>query len=530
MRKYIYILLFFALFLLLSIPRLWDVMGQDEASHYYKLVKMLYESGWLSKDLITFSPHGYPLCALLVCKILHSASAVSVRMCGLLLWLATLAIVAWRDRANIALMLLVCFPAVCQSVAIVEIDQAFLPLAILIQVIAFEQLRNKQSFFTFAVIAFAIALWGRLTTPVIICAPLLLASLFTSKQSALRTVAAIFLGALLFLVSWWLYCRMTGVDFKGPFSYLTASFMETTVGERSGSLGKYAQNLIYLSLWGFNPFIALLFLLDGFRRFKRFISHRSLSDCDTLWLCAAALLLGYTIIGGSLFGFPKYQIPALPLVALCLADALQSLKWDKVLDGFAMVAVLLFLACGDALFFLRMTLREHLTVGTPIGYLTPIMLMVVFAALLAFAFYERKTPLAWKLLALALGCNLAWSIRQSASNYSTGYIYGDKGECRRVAEVMLSNGWTNRRQLVHVEIAQQLGLYDDMAYHPNDASTPEEFAKLVRTEKPDIVALSYSVMPIPQFLSFQCSKEIADTLQDYLKHREGHIFYWTRKP
>ena len=200
MRKYIYILLFFALFLLLSIPRLWDVMGQDEASHYYKLVKMLYESGWLSKDLITFSPHGYPLCALLVCKILHSASAVSVRMCGLLLWLATLAIVAWRDRANIALMLLVCFPAVCQSVAIVEIDQAFLPLAILIQVIAFEQLRNKQSFFTFAVIAFAIALWGRLTTPVIICAPLLLASLFTSKQSALRTVAAIFLIAYIVLL------------------------------------------------------------------------------------------------------------------------------------------------------------------------------------------------------------------------------------------------------------------------------------------------------------------------------------------
>ena len=95
---------------------------------------------------------------------------------------------------------------------------------------------------------------------------------------------------------------------------------------------------------------------------------------------------------------------------------------------------------------------------------------------------------------------------------------------------MRNNGWTNRRQLVHVEIAQQLGLYDDMAYHPNDASTPEEFARLVRTEKPDIVALSYSVMPVPQFLSFHCSKELADALQDYLKHRDNHIFYWTRKP
>lgn len=529
-RNYIYTVLLFALFLLLTIPRLWDVMGQDEASHYYKLVRMLYEGGWSSKDLITFSPHGYPLCALLVCKILHSASVLSVRMCGLLLWLTTLAIIAWRDRSNIAPLMLVCFPAVCQSVAVVEIDQTFLPLTILLQVIAFKRLRNSAKYMPIAAAAFALALWGRLTTPVIICAPLLLAALCTSKRCALRTALSMLLGVLLFLFSWWLYCRLTGVDFSGPFFYLKASFMETTVGDRSGSLGKYAQNLIYLCLWGFNPFLALLFLLDGVRRLKRFRRERSISDGDTLWFCAATILLGYTVVGGSLFGFPKYQIPALPLVALCLAEALSSFKWDKVLDGFAVVSFLLFLACGDALFFLRMTLREHLACGSDIVYLTPILLMLTFAALLVFTFYERKTPLAWKLLALALGCNLAWSIRQSASNYSTGYIYGDRGECRRIAEVMLNNGWTNRRQLVHVEIAQQLSMYDNMAYHPNDASTPEEFANLIRTEKPDIVTLSYAVMPIPQFLSFHCSKELDDALQGYISHRDGHIFYWTREP
>ncbi|MBQ7650284.1 MAG: hypothetical protein IJS15_04950 [Victivallales bacterium] len=529
-RNCIYTILLFALFLLLTIPRLWDVMGQDEASHYDKLARMLYEGGWSSKELITFSPHGYPLCALVVCKILHSASMISVRLCGLLLWLITLSLIAWRDRTNLALLMLACFPAVCQAVAIVEIDQTFLPLVILIQVLAFERLIDNSKYLPIAAAAFALALWGRLTTSVMLCTPLLFSALLKSKQCALRAALSMLLGALLFLVSWWLYCHLTGVDFSGPFCYLKASFMETTVGERSGGLSKYAQNIIYLCLWGFNPFLALLFMLDGVRRVKRFQRDRSISDSDTLWLCAATIILGYTVIGGSLFGFPKYQIPALPLVALCLADALKSLNWDKVLDGFAVVAALLFLTCGDGLFFLRMTLREHMVLGTSIGYMVPILLMLAFAALLALTFYEKKTPLAWKLCALALGCNLAWSIRQSASSYSTGYIYGDTGECRRVAEMMLNNGWTNRRQLVHVEIAQQLGLSDNMAYHPNDASTPEEFANLVKTEMPDIAALSYAIMPIPQFISFKSSKELADALQDYLPHRDGHLFYWTRKP
>ena len=533
MRRYWYIAALFALFLLLAVPRLRDVMGQDEASHYYKLVRMLYEGGWhgwQTKDIITFSPHGYPLCALLVCKILHSVSAVSVRLCGLLLWLAVLAIVAWRDRANIALMLLACFPAVCQSAAIVEIDQAFLPLVALLQVIAFEQLRKKTSFFPLAAASFALALWGRLTTPILLCFPLLLAAFCTSRRCALQTAAAMLCGTFLFFASWSIYCIQARVHMAGPFEYLVGSFMDTTVGGRSGGFGKYAQNIIYLCLWGFNPFIALLFLLDGWRRLKRFLRSRVLENGDTLWLCAATIILGYTVIGGSLFGFPKYQIPALPLVALCLAEALESLKWDKALCGFAAVALLIFLGSNDGLYFLRMPLREHLALGTPIVYLTPFLLMLAFAALLSFALYERKTPLAWKLLALALGCNLAWSLRQTTSPYSTGYIYGDRGECARIAEIMRSNGWTGRRQLVHVEVAQLLGQYDDMALHPNDAHTPEQLAQLVETERPDIVALSYAVMPVPQFRSFHSSKALADALEGYLPHRDGHFLYWTRRP
>lgn len=451
-------------------------------------------------------------------------------MCGLLLWLTTLAIIAWRDRSNIAPLMLVSFPAVCQSVAIVEIDQTFLPLTTLLQVIAFKRLRNSAKYMPIAAAAFALALWGRLTTPVIICAPLLLAALCTSKLCALRTALSMLLGVLLFLFSWWLYCRLTGVDFSGPFFYLKASFMETTVGDRSGSLGKYAQNLIYLCLWGFNPFLALLFLLDGVRRLKRFRRERSISDGDTLWLCAATILLGYTVVGGSLFGFPKYQIPALPLVALCLAEALSSFKWDKVLDGFAVVSFLLFLACGDALFFLRMTLREHLACGSDIVYLTPIMLMIAFVALFAITFYEKKTPLAWKLLALAIGCNLAWSIKQTASNYSTGYIYGDKGECRRVAEVLRNNGWTNHRQLVHVEIAQLLGLYDIMGLRPQDAPTPDALAELIDDLQPNVVTLSYAIMPIGQFRKFRESPRLSAAFNNYIPYRDGHIFYWTREP
>ncbi len=531
-RRCIYTAVLFMLFLLLAVPRLWDVMGQDEASHYYKLVRMLYEGGWRSwqpKDIITFSPHGYPLCALLVCKLLHSVSTVSVRMSGLILWLATLAVVAWRDRKNISLMLLACFPAACQSTAIVEIDQAFLPLVTLLQVIAFEQLRKNKAMFPVAVLAFAVALWGRLTTPVLICFPLLLAAFCTSKRCGLLTSAAMLSGALLFIASWLVYCIQFKVHAAGPFTYLMDSFMETTVGDRSGGFGKYAQNLIYLCLWGFNPFVALLFILDGLRRAIRFRTIRTIANGDAIWLCAATLLCGYTIIGGSLFGFPKYQIPALPLIALCIAEMVAELHWDKVLVGFAAVAMILFLSCGDCLFFQRMTLREHLAIGADIGYMTPILTAAAFTAMLCFALYERKTPLVWKLLALAVGCNLAWSVRQTCSPYSTGYIYGDRGECKRLAEMMRDNGWTGRRQPVHVEIAQMLGQYDEMGLRPQDAPTPQALARLVDSDKPDVVSLSYAIMPIVQFREFRESPVLTSALENYLPHRDGHIFYWTRK-
>ena len=504
-------------------------MGQDEASHYYKLIRMLFEGGWSPKSIIVFSPHGYPLFAALLCKILHSASMLSVRLCGLILWLATLSIVAWRDRRNCAVLILACLPAACQAAAIVEIDQAFLPLVILLQVIAFEQLRKTTTYLPLAAAAFALALWGRLTTPIILCAPLLLAAFCTSRRRALHTAIAMLLGVLLFLGSWWLYCRLTGIDFNGPFSYLAASFADTTVGERAGGVGKYAQNIIYLCLWGLNPFLALLFILDGIRRVIDFRKCRSLSDGDILWLCAASILCGYTVIGGSLFGFPKYQIPAMPLMALCLADALKTLKWDKVLVGFAAVAFFIFISCGDPLYFLRMPLREHLATGAHLSYITPVLLALAFAACILFALCEKKSRLAWKLLALAVGCNLAWSARQTFSPYSTGYIYGDRGECARLADVMCSNGWTNRRQLVHIEIAQILGQYDDMGFKPNDAPTPEALAALIASTNPNVVTLSYAIMPVGQFRAFRESPELNTALTNYLMHSDGHLFYWTRR-
>ena len=64
------LVMFLALFVLLVACRFGQPLGQDEISHYYKCTRMLYLDGYSHPaDVITFSPHLYPLVACGVCKL-----------------------------------------------------------------------------------------------------------------------------------------------------------------------------------------------------------------------------------------------------------------------------------------------------------------------------------------------------------------------------------------------------------------------------------------------------------------------------
>ena len=540
-------------------------MGQDEASHYYKLIRLLYEKGWQEPGkLITFSPHGYPLFALLVCKCLGGISQITVRLAGVILWVLTLVVVFLADRekttgclkkAPLALLLLAVFPAVCQAAVIVEIDQTALPLASLCLCLAFNRLRTHGGWgpFVLATLALAAALWCRLTTPLILCAPLLLLTLqwgaweakapHPLSSSTTRTLAAIVCGFLFFLLTWWLYCRATGISFSGPFGYLFTSFTETTVGKRAGGLTFYAQNLIYLCLWGFNPFLMLLFALDGFRRFKKWKATRTITNGDSYWLCAATLLIGYTFVGGALFGFPKYQIPALPLMALAISDGIDVKLIDKTpcdtaFNWIGGITVVAFFFQPDLLYIIRYSMRMAKATGVPAVwglkfplFTAPLLFMAVVAGLfLLIVLFKRKYKCLYTdlLLACALSCNGIWNVCQMMGDYSRGYIYGDKGECMKLAFLIRYNHLFNPPFCVPVEVVQCLGLYDTDGMRPQDAPDAETLADLIQRTSPTVVALSPLIQPVGQYREMMESPVLQQALEGYDRHTLRHLTYWIK--
>ena len=378
-------------------------------------------------------------------------------------------------------------------------------------------------------IALCFSLWCRLTTPFIICAVMLV--LYRNWRLLLSYAA----GLLLFLLSWWLYCRATGVYFNGPFAYLLTSFMETTAGSRASGLSRMAQSIVYLCLWGINPMLCILLISNGWMRLRKWMACRKVEDLDSAWLCGAAILLGYTVIGGSLFGFPKYQCPAFPFVALCIDSMLD--KWHNPKENLipmvaATVCVMICVAFlyGDPLLLLRSTLRAPGPAPHILWQLASIVLVYVLAIAVPCLILRKRTGGQFALLLSAIVFNLCFAYRQNMAKYSTGYIYGERGECKRLAERIKKRNLDGQLLFVPAEVSHFLGGTDERSLAPGAWNDLDALAERIRNEKPAVIATSYLINRQAVTLGIQCHKALQKILeQEYIMSRDASMTYWIRK-
>ena len=78
------------------------------------------------------------------------------------------------------------------------------------------------------------------------------------------------------------------------------------------------------------------------------------------------LLCGYEVVGGALFGFPKYQIPSMPLICLGIALAWKDMWKFKPLRRdvavhlviLGLLSWILLMKTGDPLHAMRIDVRE----------------------------------------------------------------------------------------------------------------------------------------------------------------------------
>lgn len=541
-------------FLALALPRLSQIAGQDEILHYVGLGQRLYEGGFREPDrLITFSPHLYGW----LIWASHQACGpgiLAARVPGLLAWGVALALAWWwlsRPAAGIGLpvrvvttALLAVMPLALQAAAIVDIDNTILVPAVLALTVGVAHATERTDGLRLGMVAglLALALWCRLTTPTILL-PVLLGYTWGRRRclSPVVAMAAAFgLGWLAFLGTWWLYCHRTGVSFGGPFRYLAESFGDCVAGQNRGiRADKVALTLVYTALW-VGPWLAVLWAWVTLSRIRQLWRTRQVAPVDVSLLAGLAVLGGYSVVGGALFGFPKYHSPAVPLLLAATAVSLAAVPmpvgrraWLAWLGLALCGAALQAMVVGDPLRVLRLDLREATFQGQPAvpvlwrGVVLPLAIAGgLSAVLLAASWRLRLVALPWGIVALALGTNLAFVGTQQSAGYQTGYNYGDQGDAGAAAAFLAAALPPDRAAIVPGEIVYLLAR-PAVAPVPNELWLDEDALRR-ELARPEVAAAAISLLT-NTMAQVETLTRVAADLPDYERTEIGRYVVFLRR-
>lgn len=439
--------------------RLDEPAAQDELCEL-GAADTLYEEG-VARDIYNdFAPVAYsPHLNLLAIRASYHAlgpGIVAARLPGVVFAIATLLLIycivvrrgegdAGRRRVIAGGVVALCasLPVFVQASALIHIDNALLTFLILALVHAVDRHAERPSVGRafMVVLVFAIALWARITTPVFL-APILWVLAFGSPERRVRwQLPGLFLtGAGLFVGTWWLYCYFTPTPFAQPFTYTWEAFVNRAGVEESRlTVSAIARNVAQLTLW-VGLFAMALFALFSVRRAFDFLNRRRLEREDIYLVCGFAILLGYTVVGGTPFGFPKYHCPAFPLFAAAIGIAGCRETWERVrvrpsvLAGAFVAAFLVqWILCGDPIQVVRFDLREAqagLGERSPAGVTHALLVAVgtsiaawgtIFILMLTSGFRRRVTFAA---LPVVIGAGVGLVTLQNLSAGGTGYSYG----------------------------------------------------------------------------------------------------------
>ena len=554
------IIVLLSLFCFLCLLRFDDIHGQDEISHYMKLTRLLFRDGYSHPDeLITFSPHLYPLSVWGVSELLGGINSFTMRLTGVLWWVALFGCILWKLRRSKSAMfnfVVACLPLAVASAVIVEIDQTVMPFFTFLLVWSVETWLERGGWWRLSLtgLVFCLCLWCRLSTPLVLV-PLLVAYAFwrTRKMSnALYLLLALVVGFAGFFGTWWLYGRLTGVHWQGVFEYLARSFSETTVGARASGLSRTTQSFVTAVLWGMAPPFLVLVGVALWHHAKAFwkerTTHQKAEREPCLYLLAGVWLwCAFTVVGGSLFGFPKYQVAAYPLIFLGLFQhGMRHWEWVKS-ETFGrrklwLLGVVVFfcalLLLGDPMLTLRSDIRDAQLLADGSAMRSCIILLLrlaLFYALLVAGvlWVSRKWKLSLTALLLTAGLmvNFALLCCQIRGGYNCGYMYGDKGDTRQVGRYINDNGIDPAKTLVPHEVLEALGKPELTFPYPflleGDMA---DLRKRIEEEKPTLIALSFLAFPVDNMRKLLNNSEIKKLLEERYERRDiGKYMMWEMK-
>ena len=503
-------------------------------------------------DIYLQSPHLYVYTIKLAFDLfgIHDWAA---RLPGIFSGLLALALVFWTVKSlkwgALMTLLYATTPALIQGSQILDNDNTFLVPAILFLVFSFMkyQEEGKLRWALATGLAVTLSLWVRITTPIMVTFLLWIYALAGKNPNRSKWLITISLagGVLMFFLSWFTYCQLKDIPFLDLFNYTLYAFRYRT--SQAGGLhsSQTFQNLAHLTLW-VGPFTVLLFLVLAIRKGLDFLRHRQWDLESLVLVLSLAVLGGYSLVGGTPFGFPKYHSPGVALMfafsGIALRESNPSGFFNVRLRNIGIVVAIAFLiqifTVNDLLYTLRYQLREAAAFEAPAVYAALLrgvafkvilyfsLFTILFVSCLKFSFV--RNPLL--VLALfALGSNGATVYLQNTGGYQTGYDYGVRGT-REAAKFIKDHLSEKDSVVARSEILYYLNRLPSWYLMDHIWNDLPEFTKII--SKPQTKAFSYSVAtnPVAQIKRYSAYQPLQDLLrQNFDLHTIGSFKIWIRR-
>lgn len=438
-------------------------------------------------------------------------------------------------------VLLATTPAFIQGAMILDIDNTVMIPGILFLIYLFYELKNDRPLTYFLLLACttAVTLWMRITTPPLVCAASLL-FLYTDPRlnigTKLKATVSVMFGVLLFIATWYSYTLVKHFNFYSPFEYTLSVFSVRTQSSGGFHAATFLQSMVQILLW-FGLFPCILFAHAVIKRGLEFFRHRTLTREDIFLAVGVFLVGGYTFVGGTPFGFPKYQLPGLPLLLIYLCFFLPG-RSKVTVSSISLITVLSLLVqyfiLGDLLYLVRFELRDLASLGLSGGALLKGHLVQITAGLVGYFLifilgHKRKLGLAVTALFIGLGSNLGVDLQQNFGGYQTGYSYGTRG-ARETGAFLKSHVRPDARIIVPHEIIYYTDLPQHVYIHDRVWNNPEALLTDLRDPKDEAFVYSLAFNTLHQIKAYEADNPLhAFLLSNFDRTQIGSYTIWLKK-
>ena len=434
-------------------------------------------------------------------------------------------------------------------------DTSFLPLIFVLIIDAVRKDILRPTIKNSLIFSLLICFWAKITSTIALCISILIGSiaqyLFEKREREkgnykliIRNILGIAIGFCLFFFTWFLVAlSLWGLNaFLSPFNFLSSVVISKY---EESKLLSTSYHIIRIFVW-ISPYFFIIWLFKSWTIFRSSFNQNDNQNNFRLFLIYSTIVyfVGYIVVGGTCYGFPRYHAAVLPLVSIFVGIYVSSLvnKFSKkemilVYTGVFFLVLLYLFTVQDPILFLNLKLKEmllyHYSKIKFVKYLFIIFIpLYIFPVLLSaiFKFFKviNKTEVISACLFIGLlSTTLTLDIQQIFASYRTSYQYGAEGRDELIKKVN-----------ANIRIGDNVFGTPEFIYELKDKEVPyvrwreweseEKFINFIKEKRPKAIIGGLTINTYDQ-LKWTLSEETQLILsKNYSFERIGTYYLWLR--